>query len=111
MYFGASGAATFSEPNWSRDCMVSDILCGPHVLAIHRSDVERLGLLGFMRMLGAGINTQIAELHAAKRPARDHALDGLFDHALGEAALEDRLGGAFLDAADEAGVVVIDLVF
>src|ERR1700730_8538839 len=110
MYFGASGAATFSEPSWSRDCMVSDILCGPHVLAIHRSDINRHGLLGFMRMFGTGVNAQIAHLHAAERTARDHALDGLLDHALGETTLEDRLRGAFLDAADETGVLVVDLV-
>ena len=73
-------------------------------------DVERLGLLGLMRMLGAGIDAQIAHLLAAERAAREHALDRLLDHALGEAALEDRLRGAFLDAADEAGVLVVDLV-
>src|SRR6202043_132458 len=109
-YFGASGVAGFSCDSCSSDCMVSDILCGPHVLAIHRSDIDRLGLLGLVRMLGAGINAQIAELNAAKRPARNHALDGLLDHALGETTLEDRLGGAFLDAADKAGVIVIDLI-
>src|SRR5476649_2681218 len=90
--------------------MVSDILSGPHVLAVHRSDIDLLGLLGFMRMLGPGINPQVAELHAAKRSTRNHALDGLLDHALREATLEDRLCGTFLDAADEAGVIVIDLV-
>src|SRR6202165_2704431 len=90
--------------------MVSDILCGPHVLAVHRSDIERLGLLGLMRMLGPGINLEIAELYATKWPARNHALDGLLDHALGKTALEDRLCRAFLDAADKAGVIVIDLV-
>src|SRR5450756_2252394 len=90
--------------------MVSDILCGPHVLAIHRSDIERLGLLGLVRMLGAGVNPQIAELHAPERPARNQALDRLLDHALGKTALEDRPRGAFLYAADEAGAVVIDLV-
>src|SRR5258706_12043344 len=111
MYFGASGAATFSDDSWSRDCMVSDILCGPHVLAIQRSDINRHGLLGFMRMFGAGINAQIAHLDAAERAARDHALDGLLDHALGEATLEDRLRAALLDATDEAGVLVIHLVF
>ena len=63
-----------------------------------------------MRMLGAGIDAQIAHLDAAERAARDHALDGLFHHALGETTLEDLLGGAFLDATDEAGVLVIDLV-
>src|SRR5437899_8556142 len=110
MYFGASGVAGFSDANWSRDCMVSDILCGPHVLAVHRSNINRLGLLGFMRMFGAGVNAQIAHLHATERTARDHTLDGLLDHALGEATLEDRLRGALLDAADEAGVLVIDLL-
>src|SRR5580704_18435838 len=90
--------------------MVSDILCGPHVLAIHRSNIQSLGLLGFMWMLRPAVNPQIAELHAAKRPARNHALDGLLDHALGETALEDRPCGALLDAADESGVIVIDLV-
>src|SRR6476646_2982436 len=90
--------------------MVSDILCGPHVLAVHRSDINRLGLLGFMWMFGAGVNAQIAHLDAAERTARDHALDGLLKHALGEATFEDRLRGAFLDATDEAGVLVIDLV-
>src|SRR5471030_152250 len=110
MYCGASGVAGLSCDNWSRDCMLSAILCGPHVLAIHRGDVDRLGLLGLVRMLGPGIDAQVAELHAAKRPARNHALDGLLEHALGETALEDRLRGAFLDATDEAGVVVIDLV-
>src|SRR5260370_25991988 len=90
--------------------MVSEMLCGPHVLAIHRSDVHGLGLLGLVRMFGSGIDAQITKLHPAKRPARNHALDRLLDHALGKAALEDRLGGTFLDAADEAGVIVIDLV-
>src|ERR1700712_2820496 len=90
--------------------MVSDILCGPHVLAIHRSDINRLGLLSFMRMFGAGVNAQIAHLHAAERTARDHAFDGLLDDALGKATLEDRLCAAFLDATDEAGVLVVHLV-
>ena len=57
-----------------------------------------------------GIDAQIAHLHAAERPARDHALDGLLDHALGETALEDLLRGALLDVADIAGVLVIDLL-
>src|ERR1700722_7364594 len=110
MYFGASGAAGLICDNWSSDCTVSAILCGPHVLAIHLGDVERFRLLGFVRMLGSRIDAQITELNAAERPARDHALNGLLHHALGETALEDRLGGTLLDATDEAGVVVIDLV-
>src|SRR5262249_56000453 len=63
-----------------------------------------------MRMLGAGIDAQIAHLDAAERTARDHALDRLFHHALGETALEDLFGGALLDAADEAGVLVVHLL-
>src|ERR1700752_5520155 len=63
-----------------------------------------------MRMLGAGIDAQIAHLDAAERTARDHALDRLFHYALGETALEDLFGGALLDAADEAGVLVVHLV-
>src|ERR1700722_832072 len=90
--------------------MVSDILCGPHVLAIHRSNVDRLGLLGLVRMFGPGVNAQITELHPAQWSPRNHPLDRLLDHPLGKTALEDRLCGAFLDAADEAGVIVIDLV-
>src|SRR5690348_17704036 len=90
--------------------MVSDILRGPHILAVHRSDVQDFRLLRFVGVVWPGVNTQIAKLHAAQWPARDHALDGLLDDALGEAALEDRPGRALLDAADEAGVLVIDLV-
>src|SRR6478672_3249165 len=90
--------------------MVSDILCGPHVLAIHRSDIDRFGLLSLVRMLGTGVNAQVTELNPAQRTARNHALDGLLDYALGKTTLEDRLCRAFLDAADEAGVIVINLV-
>src|SRR6516225_10790314 len=90
--------------------MVSDILRGPHVLAIHRSYVQSFRILGLMRMIRPGVNTQIAQLHAAQRPTRDHALDGLLDHTLGKTTLEDRSCGVFLDAADETGVLVVDLV-
>src|SRR6202021_966721 len=61
-------------------------------------------------MLGPGIDPQIAELHAAKRTTRNHALDRLLNHTLGKPAFEDRLCGALLDAADESGVIVVDLV-
>ena len=43
-------------------------------------------------------------------PSRQHALHRLLDDPLGELALEDRARGALLDAADEAGVVVVDLL-
>src|SRR5581483_8874937 len=67
-------------------------------------------VLRFMRMLGAGIDPEVAELHAAERAARDHALDCLLDHALGESALKDLARGALLDVADITGVLVIDLL-
>ena len=57
-----------------------------------------------MRMLGAGVDAQIAELHPAERAARDHALDRLLDDALGEAALEQLARCALLDAADIAAM-------
>ena len=68
------------------------------------------GLLGDMRMLGAGIDAQVLHLAAAERAARDHALDRLLDDALGETALEQLARGALLDAARMAGVPVVDLV-
>src|SRR3546814_8648237 len=60
-------------------------------------------------MFGAGIDAQVTHLLAPQRPARDHALDRLFEHALGEAAFEHLAGGDALDAARIAGVPVIDL--
>src|SRR5215471_3939212 len=61
-------------------------------------------------MGGAGIDAQIAELHASKRPARQHAFHRFLHDPLRKFALEDRARGALLDAADVAGVVTIDLV-
>ena len=63
-----------------------------------------------MRMLGAVVEVQGAHLVAAERAARDHALDGFFEHALGETTLEDLAGGDLLEAARIAGVLVIDLL-
>src|SRR5215472_2330919 len=90
--------------------MLSAMLCGPHVLAIELGDVEFFWILRLVRMLGAGIDPQIAELHAAERPTRDHALDGLLHHALGETSLEDLPRRALLDVTDIASVLVIDLL-
>jgi hypothetical protein len=61
-------------------------------------------------MFGAWIDTQIAELLTAERPARQHALDRLFDDALRKRARQDLLRGAFLDPADVVGVVVVDFL-
>ena len=61
-------------------------------------------------MIGAGIDAQVTELATAERPLRQHALHRFLDNALWKLALEDRLRGAFLDAADVAGVMPVDLV-
>src|SRR4051794_40275739 len=90
--------------------MLSAILCGPRVLAVQLGDVELLGGLRLVRMIRSAIDAQIAHLHAAERPTRDHALDSLLDHALGETSLEDLARGALLDVTDIAGVLVIDLL-
>src|SRR5581483_11260329 len=90
--------------------MLSAILCGPHVLAVHLGNIDLLGLLRLMRMLGTAVNTQIAHLNAAERTTRDHALDRLLQHALGETTLEDLARGALLDMADIAGVLVVGLL-
>ena len=74
------------------------------------SDIELFRLLRRVRMVGAGIDPQIAELALAERPARQHALDGLLDDALGKLSFEDRARSALLDAADIAGVMVVDLL-
>jgi hypothetical protein len=91
--------------------MLSAMFCGPHVLAIHLGDIDLLWGLGLVRMLGARIDAQVSELHAAERPAGNHALDGLLNHALGITAFEDRLRGALLDVTDIAGVLVVDFLF
>src|SRR5215475_3812952 len=88
----------------------SAILRSPLVLGVQRPDVERLGLLGDMRMFGACIDAEILHLATAERSERDHALDCLFDHALGEAAFEQLARSALLDAAGMTGVPVVDLV-
>ena len=68
-------------------------------LAFSSADVEAFGLLRFMRMLGAGVDAQVRHLATASGLSRKHALDGLFQHALGEVAVEDLARGALLDAA------------
>src|SRR3546814_8084614 len=74
------------------------------------SDLDHFGALPFMRMVGAGEDAQVAHLLAAERAARDHAFDGLFEHALGKTAFEDLRRARFLDAAGIAGVLVVTLV-
>ena len=63
-----------------------------------------------MGMVGTLVDAQIAKLAPAQRAARQHALDRLFHHPLGETPLKNEFRGALLDAADEAGVMVIHLL-
>ena len=79
-------------------------------LAFMARDVEGFRLLRRVRVLVALVDAEIAEDLPEQRAARQHALDGLLDDALGEAALEDELRRALLDAARIAGVVVVDLL-
>jgi len=61
-------------------------------------------------MRGALVDAQVAHDLAEERTAREHALHGLLDHALGETALENGLGRALLDAARKPGVVIVHLL-
>src|SRR5262249_4674100 len=81
------------------------------VFGVGGREVEDLRLLGGVRMLGAGIYMQFAELVARQGAfLGQHALHGLFDHALRVLAGEDEFGIGFLDAAGVAGVAVVFLV-
>src|SRR5947209_2019099 len=82
----------------------------PAVLAVQGGDVENDRVLRLMRMTGALVDAQIAELLASKRPARQHPLNRLLNDALGEFPLENHLGRALLDPAGIAGVMVVDLL-
>src|SRR6266542_369118 len=121
-FFSSRRRHTRCYRDWSSDVCSSDLRRGPRttarsrpsdgppVLAVHGADVERFGLLRRMRMIGPGVDAQVSQLLAGERPARQHPLDRILDDALGKLPLDDRLRGAFLDAADIAGVVVIDLL-
>ena len=62
----------------------------PHVLGVQVGDASGFGLLRRVRMLGALVDAQVASICADQRALGQHALDGLLEHALGEAAVEDR---------------------
>src|SRR6185437_16610671 len=57
-------------------------------------------------MLHARIDVQVLHLLTAERSAGDHALDGLYQDALREAAFEALAQGLALDAAGMTGVPV-----
>ena len=59
-----------------------------------------------MRVIGTGVALHLLEHGVAERALGQHALDGLLEHALGEALLQ--LGEVgFIDAARETGVAEI----
>src|SRR5690349_5807402 len=70
---------------------------------------ERLGLLGLVRVLRAGVDLQLRQLLAAEPVARQHALDRLAEHLRGP-ALELLAQRARAKAARIPGVAVVDLV-
>src|SRR5262245_25878690 len=82
------------------------ILADPRILAVHRGNVELLGLLRLLLVVGALVDAQVLHLRAAQRPAGDHALDSLDDDTLREAAFEALAQGLALDAAGVTGVIV-----
>src|SRR5262249_52732338 len=68
-------------------------------LGVHGTDIQRLGLLGGMRMIAAGEHAQVLHLLATERAARAHALHRLHDRPLRKLAAEGLAHGDFLDAA------------
>src|SRR4029077_20483764 len=72
-------------------------------------NLERFGLLRLVGMFAACKHVQLSEHAPAERVLRQHALDRELDHALGVLA-EKLLQRDRLDAADMAGMVVVDLV-
>src|SRR5882724_3781954 len=60
--------------------LVSLLMLGaPLVLWVHGADIQRLWLLGGVRMIGTGEHAQILHLLAAERAARHHALHRFHD--------------------------------
>ena len=73
------------------------------------SDLHRFGLLGLVRMVGPGVDLQLAQLLAGEPVARKHPLDRQPDDLLGP-ALEHLLERALAQAARVAGVAVVLLL-
>jgi hypothetical protein len=104
VWTGAIGAF-FSSANDESSVAIS---AEPRILAVQCGDVELLGLLSLLLVIRALVDAQVLHLRAAERSAGDHALDGLDDDALGEAAFQALAQGLALDAAGMAGVPVED---
>src|SRR6185369_16446701 len=98
-----------SAPRSERDFLPA-MLCAHLVLAVHRRDVEEFGVLAAVRMLGAVVEMEGTHLVAAERAARDHALNRLFQDALGETTLEHLGGRDFFEPARITGVLVVGLL-
>src|SRR5690606_12359251 len=72
-------------------------------------DLERLGLLGAVRVLRAGVDLELAQLGPTERGLGQHAAHGLLDDAL--RVSREQLGIALgLEATRITGVAVGDLV-
>src|SRR5690606_9930038 len=84
--------------------------CDPLVLGVQCADIQDFRALCFMRMFSAGIDTKILHLPPTQRTARDHPFDGLLDHALRKAALENLARRTLLDAARMPCMPIIFLV-
>src|SRR5579883_2091022 len=78
-------------------------------VAMGTSDRERLGLLRGVRMFGAGVDLELAKLRVAQWAFGQHALDRLFDHALGMLGQHLAQRGG-LDAAGILGMAPVELV-
>lgn len=61
-------------------------------------------------MLGSAVDSKVRHLLPAKRPARNHTLNGLHENTLGKLAAEDFEWAPFFDAAWVSRVPVIDLI-
>src|SRR5262249_34290101 len=80
------------------------------ILAVERGDIEKLRLLGFVRMLGSGKDPEVLHDPTPERAARHHGLDRFLDDALRMFAVEDCPLAASFDAAGIAGMPVEDVV-
>src|SRR6188768_2064318 len=98
-----------SSLSMSMSIVTSDTCCSSPRLLRDLRDVERARLLRGVRVLGARVDLELGQLSVAQLGAGQHALDGVFDDALGTLGeqVADRLG---LEATRVAGVAVDHLV-
>ncbi|EJX09186.1 ATPase [gut metagenome] len=80
-----------------------------HLSSLSELEVKNLGLLGGVRVFGAGIDLELLDHGVAKRSLREHTLDSDFESAarmLGLHFSESR----FVDATRVAGMTVVRLL-